>query len=184
MIKEICTLKRKDGVCPHIPVKQWDGQASKDTLFLLDFEVHCYVLLYMHSLKAAFIADGANIFRDDQETAESIKKLVNFRLISVEYDQQLRVDHCTSSAVLIGIELLRMKARGIREFKIAPREYWKKRLTQQFHPEESAPLKKTKLGGRRQDLVCPYCSKTFLLSKRQAYSAHITHGHKNERKNI
>lgn len=184
MIKQIRVLKRKDGVCPRIPVKQWDGKASKDTLFLLDFEVHCYVLLYSHSLKAAFIADGANIYREDQETAESIKKLVNFRLISVKYDQQLKADHCTSSAVLIGIELLRMKSLDVRRFKISAREYWKKRLTQQFHPEESASLKKVKLGGRRDDLVCPYCSKTYLSSKRQAYSVHIANGHKNERKNI
>lgn len=174
------TLRTNKNLCTWIEAKQWTSLEAKDCLYFLNYEFHCYVLLYVHKLKAAYIADGGNVFRTEQRIANEIERIVKIRLISIAYDQQLKVDHCASSAILIGIELLRMHAKGIRLQKLISSKYWRNRLASTLHRAESKALKIPTLGKRRERLKCAQCAKTYKSTERKSLTMHINRVHKME----
>lgn len=104
-----------------IEIKEWtDGFTDEDGLYILNHRYHGYVLLYFHEKKHALIADGRNLFREKLSINEEIKKLTGIRLISIPFHQQLHVDDCGSSAILIGLELLRNYRAKTRPTIIMP----------------------------------------------------------------
>lgn len=174
------TLKSNWKLCPNIEAKQWDQIGDKDCLYFLDFNFHCFVLLYVHAMKTAYIADGGNLFRANQKTADEIKELVKCRLISIGFDQQTREDHCASSAVLIGIELLRMYSKGLRLQKLICSKFWRDRVAKSFHRTQSRPLEMPPLRQRRLKLTCSFCAKTYKSTERKNLNMHILRTHSDQ----
>lgn len=119
-------LRVHNKISQDIVTKEWGQfETGKDVLYYLKHDFHCYAILYVHKLEAAYIADGGNIFRTDQNIANEIRQIVKIRLISVTYDQQLKIDHCASSAVLIGVEMIRMHEKGLRLYKLTTCKFYR-----------------------------------------------------------
>ena len=161
----------------HIVVTEWTGFGNHDGLFFLKHDHHCFVLLYIHNRKSAYIADGSNEFRTNEELAQAIRAKLGIRLISLEFNQQRGVDHCVSSAILIGLELLRAYSLGTKPHELKVSKYWRNRLVKELHPHESAP---TTSGAHRlnksQRHACSKCSKTFIT--KQGMNMHFNRAHK------
>lgn len=146
-------------------------------MYFLSHDFHCFVLLYIHSLRAAYIADGGNLFRERQEVANQIKNIVQLRLISLSYDQQSRVDHCATSAVIIGMEMLRMQANGMRLKKLIGNKSMRMRISRAFHNAYSQPLEVLPLTNFAMRLICETCKRTFRADQRTSLSRHIRNNH-------
>lgn len=166
------------GYSKDILAKEWTKPEGKDALYFLNYNFHCYVLLYVHKLQAAYIADGGNLFRTEQTVADRVRKIVKIRLISLTYDQQLKVDHCASSAILIGLELLRMHSTGQRIFKLVTTKAYRDKVTRSLHQLPSQPLELPPLRQRRSQLVCPHCAKTYKSTQRKSLNSHIIRQHR------
>jgi len=163
-------------------VKQWTNLDQKDTLYFLDYKFHSYVLPYITERKLAYIADGDNLFRDCDQLASEIRELFGVRLILIAFDQQLRVDHCASSAILIAIELLRMYRRKIRFQKLICKASLREALVRSFHGAESKPMQLPSLKMRRQKLKCSFCDKCYKSNEGRALDLHILRNHQDSLK--
>lgn len=178
LLNKFAKLRSRKKVKSTLPASEWTGFGNRDQLFFLRHDRHCYALLYTIERNLAFIADGANLFRTDQQVATQLKQLLNIRLVSLEFNQQLRVDHCGSSAILIGLELLKMHSRGIKFQELIASKSWRADLIKSLHKSSSKPMKLPPLGQRRKKLTCKFCDKTFKSTQGRALSAHITKRHK------
>lgn len=85
----------------RIDHKQWTRFEDKDCLYFLDNKFYCYVLSYLHKRGVAYISDGGNTFREDQNVADELKSLLKIRLISLPFNYHFR-GFCRSLALLIG----------------------------------------------------------------------------------
>lgn len=157
---------------------EWFQFGDQDQLYFLHHQQHCFVLLHIVSRRLAYIADGANIFRTDQQVAGEIKALLNIRLVPLEYTQQLGNDHCASSAILIGLELLKMHSRGIRFQKLITSKCLRAQVVKYLHRYESSTVAQTPLRQRRETLTCSFCDKTYKSTQASALRMHITRAHR------
>lgn len=180
ILSKFQTLRSQRRISQDIIARWWGPLEGKDALYFLSHNFHCYVLLYVHNLQAAYIADGGNLFRTEQKVADEIRRIVKIRLISVAYDQQLKVDHCASSAILVGIELIRMHTKGLRHYRLVTNKSYRERIMRSLHQASSQPLPLPSLGERRNKLTCPHCDKTYKSTQRRNYNLHIIRQHKNE----
>lgn len=180
VLTTLAKLRSYLGIRSNLEAKEWVGEIeSKDSLYFLNFEHHCFVLLYKNDLKAAYIADGGNIFRKDLEVAKRVRTILKIRLISLAFNQQLEVDHCGSSAILIAIELLRIKTTRIRE--IVSSKETRNALIKILHPKESKPIQQTRCPSKYPSRVkCPHCIRTFRTTQKNSLNIHIRRSHQNK----
>lgn len=67
----------------YLDIEKWTGSfGNKDCLFFVNFNRHCFVLLYNHRKRLGFIADGTNRFRTETSCAKELITLLDIRLIS------------------------------------------------------------------------------------------------------
>lgn len=162
-----------------LEASEWTQFGNKDQLFYLRHEAHCYVLLYISDRKIAYIADGGNLFRTHQQIAQEIKQTLKVRLISLEFDHQLGIDHCASSAVLIGLAFLKMHTQQSSFRRLSVSKRWRKRLINSLHKMKSEPVKLPPLRQRRKILSCDFCDKTYKSTEGKKLNMHIARAHKN-----
>lgn len=170
LLEEFKKFSSQRSIKTDISFQEWSGFGTADSLYFLSFDGHCYVLMYYYSRELCYIADGNNIFRTDQEIAQSIKQLLNVRLISLIYEDQVAVDHCVSSAILIGIELLRSYKSGVFPMRLNSSVYWRKRLAKQLHRFRSRHVGKPLIEFRRRHK----CACNISFSSRRALNLHLS----------
>lgn len=157
---------------------EWNGFIKQDALYFLRHDQHCYVLLHIVNRQLAFIADGGNVFRTNLKVANEIKQLLGIRLVSLSFDQQLAIDHCGSSAILIGVELLKMHCRKSRFQELVASKSLRTELVTALHKESSQPTTKPPLGQRRKVLDCPHCNRKFKSTQGRNLNTHLRNVHK------
>lgn len=146
-----------------------------DSLHFIDYEYHCFVVLFLAEKGLGIIADGSNLYIENSAYREELRKILEIRLISCFFNKQCKIDHCGSSAVLIGLELVRAYRDNIRPTSLTPPSRLRRRVVMSMHPFESKSLKLPPLNKREQQLVCPHCRKTYRGNKRHPYLVHIRH---------
>lgn len=144
-----------------------------DSLHFIDYEYHCFVVLFLAKKKLGIIADGSNVYIENTAYRQELCKILKIRLISCLFNKQNKIDHCGSSAVLIGLELVRAYRDNIRPASVTPPARLRRRVIKSMHPFESKSLKLPALNKREQQLVCPHCNKVYRENKRQPYIMHI-----------
>lgn len=158
----------------HITIKEWTKFDCEDTLYFLNYESHCFVILYFYEHNHALIADGGNRFRADLATSTDLKEMLKIRLISCAYDQQYKADHCVGSAMIIGLQLLRDYRKGNRPTDIFAPTHLRKTIIASLHKYHSHSLdlpNDTNLKHNKYN--CPSCGQRFKDSKRM--KCHFTH---------
>ena len=161
-----------------LKASEWTGFGNQDELFFIRHDHHCFVLLYISEKRLAYIADGGNVYRTNQQVANELKQRLKIRLVSLEFNQQLKIDHCGSSSILIGIELLKLHSRGIDFQELIASKKLRADLIKSFHTSESKPLDLPSLRQRRKMLTCKFCGRTFKTNQGRALSTHINRTHK------
>jgi hypothetical protein len=162
-----------------IKASEWTSFGCENELFFLPHEQHCYVLLYIHHRRLAYVADGANLFRKSRTVADELKELLKIRLISLPYDSQLKVDHCGSSAILIAFELLKMYQSNMQFKRLVATKDMRAALIKSLHVHESKPMALPPLTERHKSLSCQFCNKRFKSTDGRALSMHIGRSHNN-----
>lgn len=104
-------IKREVG--STVPVEIFLGQPiSANTLALVPLDSHCYVVFVLEDL--CVVADGRDWYAEGSD--ERIDDyFANYRRVSSIYGRQLGFDDCGTSAVMIGIDLIRRFKRGVKE---------------------------------------------------------------------
>lgn len=142
-----------------LPFGSWSGFETVDKLYFLNFDGHCFVLLHHVLANYCYIADGDNVFRNNDDVAREIRDLLKIRLISLIYDHQICIDHCVTSAILIGCELTRAYLSKHYPLKLIPSPYWKRRMIAKLHKYASKHIEKP-LALHQNKHTC-YCEKVF-----------------------
>lgn len=172
-----CFNKIKQRIFAHVPIeiKLSEEFGSADSLHFIGYDQHCYVVLYLYSSGFGYIADGSNLYRDDIKSGREIRDLLKIPLVSCSFEKQTKIDHCASSAVLIGLEFTRNYHHKIRPRTLVPPKRLSARVIEQMHPFESVKLDAPPLSKRKQQLACPHCGRTFWKSARKNYLLHCRH---------
>lgn len=156
----------------------YSGFKESDGLYFLVHDDHCYVLLYIHDKRRAYIADGGNQFKTNLEVAKEIRRLLKIRLISCKYNYQRAVDHCGTSAVMIGLEFLRAYKNNERPRDLRPMKQLAIRIRQRFHPEPSSSLGRFPIQEFKM-YSCSKCSKRFRTKLRRSAHQKMCRNHHN-----
>lgn len=156
----------------EITIDIWKGKPTSKGIYLISLESHCYVTFVIPSRNMALVGDGMNFFIDDEEVNVSIKRLLGIRSYGMRYEQQIGIDHCASSAVLIALDFMRMEKTSIIPTKLtAPKELIE-RLMREFHQYKSEVISDTPLHQHRVFRQCPKCKKNFNNKQRRNFIAH------------
>lgn len=145
---------------------------GKDGIYFLKHYSHCFVILYFHRRKLGYIADGENMFTSESAVSKSLRTLLQINLKGCEFKQQTAVDHCGSSAVLIGLEMVRCYLHKIRPNQIVCPCKWRKNLVNRFHRFKSVKMKTSGFNHLSRN-HCPKCGKVFRLKQRRSLLQHI-----------
>lgn len=121
--------------------------------------------MHLADKNLAYIADGGNVFRTDIEIHMDIKNHLRIRLVSCVFDQQNRADYCVSSAIVIGIQMLKSYHAGFPPLKITSPKTWYKRICSALHKYNSLVIQQSKLSRGRPIHTCRACGKSFQQSK-------------------
>lgn len=167
--------KIKEFYYPQVDLscEKWVSFKTIDQLFFLKFESHCFVILYYAKSRSGYIADGGNLFRTDESVSKSVRSLLKIKLRSCEFNQQTEIDHCGSSAVLIGLEMMRAYKSGLRPGKLICPSSWKKKVIKQLHKFKSQTMDLPALHKFQQRLECTRCGKRYRGTQRRNYYQHL-----------
>lgn len=146
---------------------------NMDCLYFIKYMSHCFVVIFLKDKQYGIIADGTKQYLIDNDTRIGIRTILKIRLSHREYNQQLKIEHCGSSAVLIGIKFIRAYKLGIHGNDILPPKSWINCINKQFHKFKSPSATKTKPHKhmKRELYKCNHCSKHF--KKRRGLNLHM-----------
>lgn len=89
-----------------IDVEVWDGDLKdRDTIYIVPWAAHAYVVLHYATRQIGYIADGANLFASENQVREDLRILFSQKItfLSRRFSAQTGVDHCGSSAIIIAL---------------------------------------------------------------------------------
>lgn len=134
--------------------------ADHDTIYLLSYLEHCYVLLYFKKDDFFLEADGSNAF---QLNKQPIKSLLGGKHIeTLAYVGQMNADHCASSAIIIALELGRIHRKGIAPRVIYYERRLKERIEKSLHLYDRVPdPRKLPFYDLAFNEKCNFCNKGF-----------------------
>lgn len=118
---------RKSKCRSNLPVMIFDANnprtepTGNNALYIYYRESHTYVVLHYPGEKRALVADGSNDCLVNQEFSSELEEVFPDHDIQfLEFKSQTSVDHCASSAVMLGLRFLALDATK----KDWPTAYW------------------------------------------------------------
>jgi len=156
-----------------IRVESWNSNHTCDKIYLYEYESHCFVILYIHSRKTGYIADGANIFIDDLETQTEIRNLLQIKLTPVIYERPLRADFCGSSAVFITLDFNRCYKKKELPISLTTPKSLRDNITNLLHKHSSDKVEQKVLNDFSSWVKCTNCSKNFRSDNRSRLNQHL-----------
>lgn len=173
ILEKIITGLRNFKISLSLQIKIWTNELDyQDTLYIVPYLGHCYMVLYYNKKKIGYIADGTNNFMTNPDEANEIKEFLGFQLSPRKFVQQTRVDHCASSAVCIGIELVSHYNKDIKPDDIVVSKTYYKRLIKQLHSEYSYSIMNKKPLDFVTKLKCEFCHRGFRLENAKSFKKH------------
>lgn len=170
VMSEVERLKNIDFKDVNIPLF-FGHYLDKTGIYFVRHESHCFVVLYYEKNRVAFIADGDNLYRRDSETSNQVRILLDIKRIrSCRYDQQVKVDHCGSSAILIALEFIRAFKWQKYPKLLSSSNRLRERLVKRLHHFKSKQVKGLNILNTR---LVTKCNKSYRTSKRKGYLTHI-----------
>lgn len=155
----------------NIKIEIWTSLNETDSLYLLPYQGHCYVILHYAKKKIGYISDGGNKFKNNDDINQIIQNIVEIPLIPRTYVEQTGVDHCGTSAIIIGLQMIRQYYLDIKPDKIIAPQQLKLRLKTRMHNDYSAPETNNNLD-YAPSLKCSICGKKFKKGKRKNLKNH------------
>lgn len=177
LLNKFVQVRRWTKTVSTLTASEWTEFGNQDKLYFLRHDHHCYVLLHVVARQLAFIADGTNTYRTNKQVAQQLQDILRIRLISLKFNQQLEIDHCGSSAILIGLELLRMHYRGIQLQELTASKALREDVVRSLHAKKSKSVDLPPLGQRRRALTCTFCKRKFKANQGRALNKHIFNNH-------
>lgn len=152
----------------------WTKFDSKDEIYFLKYENHCFTMLYIHHKKMAFISDGDNSYINDQDTSLALKKTLNIRLIPLVFKHQSKIDYCGSSSIVIALSFVRYYGKGLDPLDVNPNPRLYRRLIKRIHKYQSCPIMTNKeILTYTSWTKCSYCGKNYRTTDTKGLSNHL-----------
>ena len=138
--------------------------------------------MYLNDSSSLIIADGTNEYIHDRQVSKELKVVLNTdkNIRAIKYQHQLKRDHCASSAVLIGLEFLRVHQEGhnldeLKSKDVAPPQWLRKRVVAKMHKFESQAIIEMRgpIKLLRSHQTCNYCGLKFRKSDRRFMNIHL-----------
>lgn len=147
----------------EIHYEEFTGNFGESGCYFLGYDQHCYALFWNSKTKIVTIGDGSNTFETNYDVASYIRGLLGrITIRKVHWDQNQAVDHCTSAAILINLELFRdFRAKRFRRV-IDAAKYSRKRVTAILHKYKSNHHERSLV---RKRYICT-CDKVFRIRKK------------------
>ena len=112
---------------------------EKDYLLFWLLDDHHYVIFIFK--QKIYLTDGENNIKKNKKALAILKKTLGTNKFNYCTMQgQGGLDHCGSSAILAGLEFLRMSRQGDIRLDLLPRQDLRPALVQRLHPAASKPL--------------------------------------------
>lgn len=158
-----------------IQVELWEELRNVDTIYIVPLAGHVFVVLHYASKKIGYVADGANMFADDEAIRKDLNKHLGNKLILLprNYNSQTGVDHCGSSAVLIALETAKHYHTDTRPKMLIPEKRLLERVTRWYHPGQSEPTPNKRPEDYRIPLKCEICKKAFPFGATKEFKRHV-----------
>lgn len=138
---------------------------------------HFFVYLKEKNFNLAWVADGSNYLRNTPTDLAWISKHIGLPIRLVNFNEQLNVDHCASSAIIIALEF------SIRRLCVRDSQGMRDALVRELHPHPSRPLENLSSTTRESEPSrpvdprhCGACNRTF----RNAHGLKIHMGRKHK----
>lgn len=154
--------------------QQLNYSGNSRTISIVDFAAHAFVLLVNPTRACAWIADGTNMCLDkgiQKHFTEFIPP--DFKMYPITYQHQVGLDDCTSSAVLIALEMLKLKHQSKLPKTLTPNSYNRNKIRNQLHHGKAYRINpELKLHQLKIPVKCQNCNKTYFGRKanRQAHA--------------
>jgi len=108
-------------------------------LLIWNYESRLYVLCIFNG--QVFVADGVDEIHRSKKAQAMVRRYISRRSTLCRVgEQQLGIDHSGSSAVLIGLEMLRLMKGGVIDPQLVSPAQVKRRLVDKMHPFKSERL--------------------------------------------
>lgn len=165
LLQEFAKYKERYVNYSKLNFEEFENLKEEDGLYFMKWESHCYVLLHIFQKNLIYLADGVNLFREDSRVSQEIQEFLKIRIISCKFEQQTKADYCVSSAIVIGLEMIKSYESALPPLVIRSPKVVYKRLCNILHKHESTTIKSNNLTAGRVISICRQCGKKFNTSK-------------------
>lgn len=125
----------------NVHFQEYTGTFSKTGCYFLRYNHHCYAIFWDEDKQLATIGDGWNYYRKNFDVASYINDLLGVRVRSIIWLHVVAVDHCTSAAILIQLELFRDYVADRFRICVDSPKRWRNRLVLSLHRFPSVKLR-------------------------------------------
>lgn len=170
----------------QIPILEFGSHlGDEDALYILALEHHAFVILYFADLDYCIIGDGENSYYDDPSAQAVINDLLgNPNTRGIQFLNLYRDEECGASAILIGLELLRI----YHSSKIPPSQWpqiinvpndLRNKIRTREYGGEKFPLLPNVVPNisKRVHLKCDYCTWTSIKTSKSGLVNHMRLAH-------
>lgn len=153
-----------------LQIEKFDKFRPHDSLYFLDLDSHCFVILHFAEQNFAWIADGGNFFLNDARVAKSVRELLGVRLTACKFEHYTRTDYCGSSGVLIALEFTRAYRTKVKPKVLSCPSSWRDRIIKHMHKHKSSLVELQPLHLRKSTFKCKFCQRSFGCNRRKCVS--------------
>lgn len=156
----------------------YNGLLDQDNDKVYFIKTHCFVLIHYSKWKLLIIADGSNQCMSNINIRKELRSMLEIRLGFRTCKHQTKVDYCSSSAVLIGLEFVKAYKNNSPIGDIHPPKSWIKTLITIYHKYKSNNQNEISLHKRKniRNTDCTICKKHF--KNRRSLNLHTIKLHK------
>jgi len=139
-------------------------ERTGDFVYLDIFRSHAFVYAYSSESRSCRVADGANLYIEEEDYRQEINKRLGIKAEGILYESQYKVDHCGSSAAIIMLSCMRHMRSGNWPSVFKANVSMRKDITRRLHKEPSLPMPDRRYYtiGQRERPKCPFCGQGWV----------------------
>lgn len=159
-----------------IQPEEFTKRGKEDAIYVMQMGEHCFVILYYVDKKLALIADGDNLYEQDEVAQEVMRaEFHGIQVKSIPFVGQNRSSRCASSAVGIIIEFQSAHMKGEIPVLLKPSRVNFERINNSLHKVESEKVTPwIPIHLQAKGVTCPKCGKNY----RYARNRNVLNKHK------
>ena len=104
-------MRKRGGYSQILIVELYEDEVElgeTDTLYLMEYDHHCYVILHLAGCSSCIIADGTNLYLTYTTIKAELDDLLKTSNRGIKFCSQTAMDHCGSSGAMIGLQILKL----------------------------------------------------------------------------